>query len=528
MPMTPQQLKRQKNEGSMTPKSLLFITITTTIYLIVELGFQSRLLDVAGTLVSMEEIEALEKFGRLISGTAIFLVFLGVVILPFAGKGSYHYPLIKVVVISLVSAVVIISSVFHGEKALVDYIVDHSSGEQRKVAAQALMIQNSVLNDIITIEGIKLSSDVLNTPEGKSFIALLPFLGSTIMVEGESKEPVIRNIIDHVVKNNFGNEKYFLENHIYPVLQQIKQTYNEHYVPASNKYLEAISQSAVNRTADESWQQYKKKLAGYNRTPGDIPESHWEKVRKEVRALGVDVPENWEPSDKISFYKAAKEAYRKKVDQKFAAESGKLLGFKPKSLPPGLSYAQFVNNKDIRTYLGKKNELLNKIDFSEKLTNKKLLDTLYYPLVKATVTDKTRKLFGKTKDYEAGGKFEEFGKTSMRGVVVPPMALFFSLIGGIVHFFKVIYYSLTFKLKTFIRLPVMAAGIAMIVFCISTMNLENSITKSPLYGSLESRMIGKNGYAVSTCMKAIIELAPYSYPINHGIRKNFLMDYNFR
>ncbi|MFN7757542.1 MAG: hypothetical protein ACK5RP_08790 [Betaproteobacteria bacterium] len=50
----------------------------TIVYLIVELAFNARLLDVVGGTPSLHEIERIEVWGRLLSGAAVALVALQV------------------------------------------------------------------------------------------------------------------------------------------------------------------------------------------------------------------------------------------------------------------------------------------------------------------------------------------------------------------------------------------------------------------------------------------------------------------
>lgn len=650
-----------ENDLSMTRKNLWFITIVTTVYLSIELAFQARLLDVAGTMVSIEEVEGLEKFGRLISGTALYLLVLGVVLLPLCKKLTWLKDIPARMAVFIILAVLIIGSVFYGERMLVDHIVDSSSGEDRSVAAKAMIVQNSLLKGTISIDGMELSSDELNSPEGKSFAAVLPFLGSTIL-KGKLKKTTIRKIIENEVRAEIGDGNKFLKTNVHSELKDLDKAYYEQYAPATEKYRSADAKNIAKAKEKQAWAKYLNKLAdqkialenipkdkwpevreqvrasglmvpnswkpsdkkGFLRalgtkyytdskpglrvevekrfdeyqaglkakrlTIGNIKERYWPRVIKEVRKKGLNPPDNWNPNDKIGFYAFMKVAYNKEVTRKFKKESEghwqaykkkvtdyridlnlsaipkdrwpqirgevrksgiavpkgwrpfdrdifensfkksyhagvlkkfkqeakKIFGFYPKYLVPGLSYEEFLANKDVKRYLGNKGKYIGK-------SNKHILQDI----IKTKTNEQLRKFTAKPKDYENGGKYEEFGKRAMRGVVVPPFALFFSLLGGFIHIFKVFNFSLSFKIKPLLRLPLMVAGAAVIIFCISNIDLSNSITKSQLYGSLEASVSEVYHPVVATAVKVLIETAPVSYPINNGLREKFLMGYEF-
>ncbi len=648
-----------EDELLMSKKSLWFITIITAMYLIVELAFQSRLLDVAGTMVSIHEVEALEKFGRLISGTAVYLVFLGMVILPQARKRRFLKNIPCRLAISFISAVVIISSVFFGEKFAVDYLVNKSTGIERRAAAQASMIQNALLKDVIILDGMQISNKALQSPEGKSFVAVLPFLGFTI-VSKKLTASELKSIVRKIVKAKIGNGNQFLKNKVHTQLRKIESAYKNHYVPATNSYRKALSPKVIaaesekawtgylhrvstqkftpktipvskyadvrkklrNRgimvseswkpydkkgfldaaktayykkafenkpkafdkiwqeymsglkqysitfgnisrsyypriraalrkkglkvpdtwnpndkigfykafdktyksrvkkrysvEAEKYWKEYKATLASYPLTPEEIPESLWPKIRREMKKSGLDLPDTWKPWDKNVFIESYKQVYGKKVAKKFRQEAGKFLGFYPKHFSPGLSYKEFLDNKDIKRYLGDRRKYIGK-------SNREILARI----IQSNSLEAYRKITGKAKDYENGGKYEEVGKTAMRSVIVPPFALFLSLLGGFVHIFKTSNFMLSFKFTSRFRLPFFIIVAISLIVLLHKIDLTNQITGSRLYASLDSQITSVYGSAMSSGVRTLIETAPFVYPVNSALRKTCLRGWNF-
>ena len=60
--------------------------LVTGVYLLFELAFTARLLDVVGTTTDLDEIEEIERAGRLISGIALTLVVWTSWVLPRARR----------------------------------------------------------------------------------------------------------------------------------------------------------------------------------------------------------------------------------------------------------------------------------------------------------------------------------------------------------------------------------------------------------------------------------------------------------
>lgn len=59
------------------PEWLPFVTIVTALYLIVEFGFNARLLDVIGATPTADQLHSIEQYGRYISGFAVALMVWG-------------------------------------------------------------------------------------------------------------------------------------------------------------------------------------------------------------------------------------------------------------------------------------------------------------------------------------------------------------------------------------------------------------------------------------------------------------------
>jgi hypothetical protein len=116
-------------------------------------------------------------------------------------------------------------------------------------------------------------------------------------------------------------------------------------------------------------------------------------------------------------------------------------------------------------------------------------------------------------------------------LVVPPIALAFSLAGALVHLFKISNYlarigvgwagdSLRFNPTPMIAMVVV--GIALSAFL-----LDNEITRSKLFEFQQREMFGNGQAPQATVCRWVVQAQPYFWPVNEWIRMNVLHGFAF-
>src|SRR6188472_2362451 len=98
--------------AAMSTKNYVFLIVITSIYLVFELAFNARLLDVVGGNASMDDVHHIEVYGRTLSGIAAALVALQLLM-------AAHRPVIHRVVVCLTVGAVVYFSL----QALVNTLV---------------------------------------------------------------------------------------------------------------------------------------------------------------------------------------------------------------------------------------------------------------------------------------------------------------------------------------------------------------------------------------------------------------------
>ena len=182
--------------ASSRPRWLWRVCLATAAYLVVELAFNARLLDVVGGGASTEEIERIEVWGRAISGFALALIFWPAIIKRADRRGRGWIG--RNLSLAFWSTMAIVG-MYHGQEALLNHLVDTSTAEELRTAQHLVLLQSGVSNNVAHVDSLDLSPSRIETPEGKATLALLPTLASHMDDVGsafteEQRLEVARNI----------------------------------------------------------------------------------------------------------------------------------------------------------------------------------------------------------------------------------------------------------------------------------------------------------------------------------------------
>ena len=152
--------------------ALVMLTLTL-LYLMVEMGFNARLLDVVGGLASHHQVESIEFYGRLIAGTAVALLGLGMVLKKGLRQG---WSRLRTTIWAAVVIVGCIGTTYFAQLALVNHLVDRSTPDERARAALGVPMTFLMVHHDFKLTGLNLTPEDLQRPEGKTLLATLPIM----------------------------------------------------------------------------------------------------------------------------------------------------------------------------------------------------------------------------------------------------------------------------------------------------------------------------------------------------------------
>ena len=243
----------------------------------------------------------------------------------------------------------------------------------------------------------------------------------------------------------------------------------------------------------------------------------------------------------------AKAARQKYLAQRTVVYKGVTL---PKRLDWGVFFRLDVIQKELREKLRLPANTLVREEYPLNDKLKQFALELHTPHLNEAVKQQLPELRAAVSSYSAGAVNEKLGEDAARAVIVPPIALIFSLVGALTHLAKLLYLvlvPLTATLLTrrpsrpvrFLNRHPLAFPVALIVVLVVTFSLiNNSITESVAYKNLKDGLAGAkititdeplplSGGAVLRVMHAVSIGQSYSYPINQYLREHVLQGFDF-
>jgi hypothetical protein len=513
------------------------MTLVTLTYLTIECGFNSRLLDVVGGMPEKETVEAIEVYGRSISGFAFALMFWPGILMAGREKGrNAVHTLFRLMLVSLP----IMFAVYQLELKLIDWIVDHSQPADRYVAANLVAVQGAMVAKRVVLDDLPLTPEDMNAPDGKTFLAIFPLMAFSVedldRKLKDTKPKILRSVADKVYGGLDKNYARFLDSR-----KEMIALYNGKYIKASEDYDRSLD--GVGERQNSAWNDYQNKLRKKGIAPNDVPPPYWDRVRKDVRGSGVPIGGNWNPHDRGAFNAAIESKMKSEVDARYRAGLKAAFGSND-FVPPNLNKAAFfaypaIQNswRDKLKYEGA--GVVMPIDLPDDKNAKAYFQkTVYDKVLDRQERENMKKYDAPVATFADRAQNGELGREKMRGLVVPPIALMFSIVGAMLHIVKALLFGTQLVSgwafsSGYVKTPfVVVAAVCLLgsFYFIPT----SRITSQPLYQYFENRgaTLGDRnaptlGGIVVYFARSTIHAQVVAYPIFEGMRIHALRGYDF-
>ena len=497
-------------------KTAALMLILTALYLTVELGFNARLLDTVGGTATADEIDKIELYGRWISGAALTL---------FAWSGVFKQAFLSGVrpfslaVKLLFCAVVCCGAMYLLQEAIIRTVVATSTGETRARAAILVPVTHILTKENVTLKDLDVTAADYQTPEGKSFLATFALQAVAVPELGIKMRKVADAMFIRVAEEMRGGTEGAYA--AYRESQQaIEKQYQNDYLKGNRSY-----QSEINGIPGRhlsAWNDYKRSLVKHRWTPSTVPGRYAGNVRSNVQQ-SVPVPNNWHPADQKTFYAAVAEKVRREAEREFSRKSDGLL--------PNLSLAQFMAAPSVQSKWSNSLKIPAPLILTPGLSQAQFSSSTYDGIIAADLYKLKADRLAHPSAYSDAGHLDAVGRDSIRALAVPPIALFFSLLGALTHLFKCMLWTT----KAIVAIPtwsVLSAVTLYLGLVLSVpMSFTNRFTEQPLYQKLETdtktQMPYGTGHVVSHMLRWAIQMQHYFYPVNESVRIYLLNGMSF-
>ncbi|MGD0189130.1 MAG: hypothetical protein ABSD74_00145 [Rhizomicrobium sp.] len=486
------------------------------------MSFNARLLDVVGGLPSHDEVQSIEHWGRYISGTALALAIWGSVVMPRGTRDGWKVST-WVAVLGL-SAVVSIYMVYNLEGNLIDHLTDQSDGPTRQRALYLAALRGGILAGHIRVPTMNLTHEELSAPEGKTFAALFPVLAYSdnglISKADKALVPAVQAGVAQSFADRFGNASQACAKY-WKVVLRFGGLFNQ-YADGLDRLHDQLAD--IPRKQEAAWQDYVSGLPD-SLTPETVPENLYETVREKVRAGGVNVAADWIPSDQKGFYEAyadqarteAHNAFQKAVRDRFGPDV---------TLPEDLTIKTYFNLPNVQQRMRQALGLPESIELPGVADGPTFERLVYDPML-VTQVDNTMLCYRSNPSTLAdGGSKEQAGRRVMRALLVPPIALAFSLIGALVHVTKFLNYSLRiFVNRAWLNIRTIGLAVALVALC--AFAAPNDVTKSEGYGTMKEETRANLGSLFVVAFNWVIQAQHFAYPFDEAVRVHILDGWTF-
>lgn len=505
----------------------------TLAYLLTEVAFASYLVEFLGAAPSKDEILALERWGRTLTGMALALVLIPLVlpVLPVAGPAPWLTPAVGTAgVLALSIAVAQV-----GIDRLVQSLTDQTSAAERRMA----LIVNAGIGRIharedgqpaLLVNQAFLPDALRDTVAGRFLLAGLPFLLARAEAIDQRLVAVLTEAVDRRIREEAGRPEALFNRTYVPLMEKAVIARYDGYVKAANEARRAMRDRI--RQSDEDWQVYLRYLSlkGWNHVDvPNVPRQRSE-ASKQIRGQISFAPEGWVPRQREDF----DDLYAGEIRTKYlsAVRSLDLVGpaVALENFDQTITPAQFVALLAVQaTWQRDVAQQAGDAEFRERLAAlgpqvggsasvfPRFRAAVYEPVISAKVARETARLQSAVAAYGHGGAYAADAYDATKVMIIIPLALGFSTLGALTHAAKSLW-----LLSRVLGLPArtgvgLVGGFLVIVATASFWTRPGPVMNRPEVAAMFRGLSTWHAYGLRTAMVAQLVLYPSGLALRHAV-----------
>ncbi|MCZ7861926.1 hypothetical protein O9X98_11115 [Agrobacterium salinitolerans] len=407
------------------PGYMIAMLVITGLYLTVEIPFSIYLVRILGGSATEADIETVEKFGRLLTGIAIALAYVGIRIYPrfhaagfTFGESTRH---------ALYRAVPIIALTYVGLHIYGEVRGMLSTGDARKEAFISNLAKRTISEDGLT--GVSPSLD----PSWLAAVSGMPALldsDSLVSLSGQSLDELARR----EAVRSVGDAKMARDAFAAELEAEMASAYKE-FSRAAGQHRAMINDRE--NIADREWYDFRDRLRSYfgNGVPRPGTSAHARVIRK-MREDGLAVSDRFRLDDRATFNSIVMKKVVREANSEFAKGIARNVG-KGSRLMPDSSEAQFYADpavqRQIRERLSMK--LAPGLVLTPDMKLEAFREGVYPSLIKRAAAQilETASMRGASFTSQVN---RATGEAAVKAATLPSTALLLSLAGALFHIHK--------------------------------------------------------------------------------------------
>lgn len=389
-------------------------------YLCVEIPFSIHLIQTVAA-GNEADISTFEKFGRVLTGLAVFIAILGMSLLPFfRDEGTPTGEAAGTVAAGFLIA---LAGCYFGLYGYGQYRAWSASDEDLRRSYIGLMAQREIAAS--GLAGIRPEQE---NPAWRAFLATISAsLDMPRVIESKGTVP---ELAEREAFRQIGAADQFRKRYFDRIEADVSRSYRQ-YAEGSNAYVKA--RQNIERDGAAEWNAYLSELR--SRYPEGVPVRGWTaaSIRNKVMER-LPVSSNWPILDRSGFMAAYRKTAAKQIEEDYRSQSV--------GLAPGMSAAQFWKSSKVQDRIREQTAQAFGIEIATVITpamsDKAFQAAIYRPVLTRTKNEVLAMAVGK-QSLSSGdrGRLEN----AYLIATLPASALLFSLAGAALHIFKAAGYA---------------------------------------------------------------------------------------
>ena len=227
---------------------------------------------------------------------------------------------------------------------------------------------------------------------------------------------------------------------------------------------------------------------------------------------GVHMPYDWELSDKQALYNAIAKVALHGLQDAFRKNIIEVTGF---YLPPSLSAEEFVQSADIQRQLQHAMEVSSNQAIVLSWTPEELHQNILKPRFVADYEARRQELLATSAELADGGARAEQGRQYFRSIIVPPIAMGFSLFFGLLNLFALTAAVLCMARVSPLKSKLVAYTLGGGVFFVWPLLIPSNVVTSKAFNYFRIQMDSSLPAVASLAATWAVDSQPVLYPLGH-------------